>query len=154
MDDIFEQLTANLNDLDLPEDVLDEIFDCLLNGILRPMCDESQMVVEGVKYWKQAFDELKTARTEPEHKIAIKNIYIKYFLINNEHCCTKFILIQNLSKAITHQIWSQLYEMRPKWHANPNDAISDILYSDYEIKRQLLFELIKDEPMFIKMTKR
>ena len=147
MEVFHKQLTEDLENENLEEKTLECIFMFLTNGESgKLLFENNQTIIDGVNYWKQAFDELKIARTKEhnDRKIAIKNIFVKYFLAENEHSCTYYILIKNLSKAITHQIWSQLYEMRPVYHQDPKDAIDDIIYSKIVIKKKLLHELIKD----------
>ena len=133
------------NQTEITFEQVEEIFETLLCENMIMMYQDIDEIIEGIKFYKEIFEKQKLI-THYNELIDL----VKFQFVDNRsspHLESKYNLVGFCMKITTHLMWKICYDVSPRVHTNPNDAITDILYplkaSHREMKK--IFAILEKE---------
>lgn len=111
--------------LDITEEEAEEIFTTILSDGMKLMYQGKQEIIDGIEFYKMLFEKIKTIKT---YQDLIE--YVKYQFVDNAnspHQEPIYNMVIFCLKITTHLVWTKCYELAPRLHTDPADAIQDVI---------------------------
>lgn len=113
------------DDYDITEEEVENIFTTILSDSMVLMYEGKQEIIDGINFYKEIFERIKKI----ENYSGIIDVLKYQFVdnINSPHQQPIYNMVVFCLKITTHLMWKLCYQLAPRFHSRPEDAIQDIL---------------------------
>lgn len=102
-------LEAILKNPYIKQQELDKLFEYFNSDVFKTQVENKQDILTAIKYWYDFYTKIKEAKDWDELKLAVE----KYMIVkSNANIKSKYNMVINISKAVTHQLWWKLNELK------------------------------------------
>lgn len=113
------------NDYDITFDEVENIFDVLLSDNMILMYEGIDEIKNGIEFYKTIFEKQKKVSSYNELVELMRFKYVENY--GSVYLESKYNLVGYCMKIVAHLTWKLCYDYAPRLHANPYDAIDDII---------------------------
>ena len=110
---------------------LEQFLSYFITDIFKTQVENNQEILSGIKYWSDFYNDIKHSKSWDDLKYAVN----KYLIVkSNANVKSKYNIVINLSKAVTHQLWWKLNKF------NNGETLEDGMKSFRQMSDQIAAE--------------